>query len=326
MNSSELIQFSKELVGRAEGVALASDEIADYAEKSLNETPKISLCVVNELIMRCAVDPGISVAPGHERFGEPSIILAESNEWVVELLSWGKMVTAIHEHSNCGAFRTLDGLRLQMVFEFEEDPAILSDGTVRLGDLRCVKSEILIPGTTTKVLRRRNFIHGVWPIDNQAATLVFRRRGPNDSWSYLPKKMTYDSRFAERYLDARIRYLVDLSKYSMNLYAKALEEIFEKAPLAACIHLIPALGIAQGDEIFEKIVSICERRDRPFADALLNVVENDQLFRSIFQLRRSATTSDQHKVLAFMFYSKIIDERSALELMEILGLPSSIMA
>lgn len=281
---------------------------ADYAYNTLLSLPHISDELINELIYRCSIDPSIVASAGHENFGEPSIILGDANGWIAEIISWDTMVTSIHEHSNFGAFKTLNGSRIHFTFIFLEKKHINLDSTIKLGSLECASIEELPPGTTTKVLKRSDFIHSIWPISGRATTFVLRKKGPNDSWGYFPKSICYDVRLAENYINERIRYLKDLRRYSEKLYSDSLVRIFLTAPMAASVHLITSLGISKKDHFFTDLISASTERSEELARCLIETSEIDSFFGTIFLMRAKALYPEHQRALAFTFYSKFIPD------------------
>lgn len=317
MKTEDIISLAKEALNHAENVNPIGKDAAEFAKTTLEAFPKIKNSEIHDLIFGCAIDPCIVSGLANPRFGEPSIIISESENWVFEIISWRHMVTAIHEHSYYGAFKSLEGKRLHFTFSFEDSKTYLNDKSLKLGELICTGFSEIKEGEVNYILKEREFIHSVWPISKNCSTIVFRQKGPSNSWSYLPSQITYDERLAERFLFKRLRYLRDLQIYSENLYEKAVKKLIERSPLSVVVYLIMALNISTRDVLFCEIVDICRKRDLEFSKALKDMAEIDELFRDVYKLKRFITSEEESKKLAITFYSKFLDKMRIMEMLDI---------
>lgn len=317
MNTKKLISLSNKLLEEAESENPTGVEAALFAKAKIAQFPEIKNANVHELISDCAINPTIVSGLANPRFGEPSIIVSESDNWVFEVISWRHMVTAIHEHSYYGAFKALEGKRLHFTFSFEDTKAYPNDKSLKLGRLSCTGFEEIQTGEVNLILKEREFIHSVWPLSANCSTIVFRQKGPSNSWSYLPKKITYDERLAERYLKNRLRYLRDLQLYSSELYSKTLLKLIERAPYSVIVYLIMALNISVKDPLFMEIYKICSKRDFDFAEAVKEITDVDELFRDVYRLKTFSNSVDENKSLAATFYSKILDKQMVARMLPV---------
>jgi len=310
-----IIELAKSLLKEAEGLDLRGISAAKFAQEKLMHFPEFGNKYVHELIYKCAIDPSTVSGLANPRFGEPSIIVAESENWVFEVISWRYMVTAIHEHSYYGAFKSLEGKRLHFTFEFTDDLSFSDDRSLKLGLLNCIGMHEINAGEVNCILKEREFIHSVWPLSKNCSTVVLRQKGPSNSWSYLPNRITYDERLAERYLSKRLRYLEDLQLYSKELYDLAITKIVNRSPFSVVVYLIMALNITTKDKVFHEIYTIIEGRNKDFAEAMREMTEIDELFRDVYRLKRFSTSEDENRNLAIAFYSKILSKKNTLHLL-----------
>ncbi len=310
----DILAIARKCVTKAENERPHGIEAAYFAEEELGRLPIISNEDVMKFLSRCAVQPGIVKGLANPRFGQPSIIVDESESWVFELICWRTMVTAIHEHSYYGAFKTLEGDRLHFEFDFQENFQFPNDKSTKLGILSCTKLDLIKPGKVSKILKEREFIHSVWPVSNTACTFVLRQKGVSNSWSYLPNQITYDEILAERYLKNRLPYLVNLRLYSKEKFNSCLLLLFERSPFSVCIYLVLALGLSTEQRIFKMLIECLNARNKHFAEALIEITTIDEVFREAYNLKINASTREQQMNLGFLFYSKVLDSKSTIKL------------
>ncbi|HWZ95163.1 MAG TPA: hypothetical protein VNW30_08220 [Opitutaceae bacterium] len=108
-------------------------------------------------------------------FGEPPLVVYQTDAFYIEVLFWFPGPTSIHGHGFQGAFVVLDGFSIQVDYEFHEHTA--PEEGVRLGRLEPHGIEFIAPGKVCAILRGTGFIHSVTHLGNPSLTLVARTYG-----------------------------------------------------------------------------------------------------------------------------------------------------
>jgi len=270
----------------------------------------------DELLKDCIQHPDNVVGLANPRFGEPSILVHETANWVFEVIYWYDMVSAIHEHSYPGAFLAVSGRRLHLEFSYSSHLEVDRSSRTTIGSLECTSLSILDSGAVTRIRPFEAFIHAVWPLDSPCLTAVIRRKAPRISRSYLPStslSVRFDERLAEAETIPRLPYLRSLRRLSGDrAFLTALISGTQSLSPAGLIYLAVALEL-RPEEIEESTWSeLLDRRyGCDFALALREVCRTDALFRSLYRLKPAAISAHENAALAQLFFSQIIGHRNA---------------
>lgn len=148
-------------------------------------------------------------------FGEPPLILFQTEEFYIEVLPWLDGTVTVHQHGFSGAFQVLEGSSLHSVYSFTEREQY-GDFLVR-GDLQLRQVEVLHRGDVRSIESGNKFIHAAFHLERPSVTIVVRTRplrlfgGPQFSFSRATGT-GWDPFHKPELLEKRIHLLRTLAK------------------------------------------------------------------------------------------------------------------
>lgn len=105
-------------------------------------------------------------------FGDPPITLFVAPRFYIDVYFWLEGTTAIHQHSFCGAFQVLMGSSIHSWYEFAAHERINS--FVETGEMSLKLCELLEIGDVKEIRAGRQYIHGLFHLDQPSATITVR--------------------------------------------------------------------------------------------------------------------------------------------------------
>jgi len=162
----------------------AFPEIAANALKSANLPAQVSAWDVIEWTMNQTVLPDQKDLPG--KFGDPPITIYNSPRFHVDVYFWLEGTTAIHQHAFCGAFQVLLGSSIHSWYEFDRTEAV--NTFTELGNINLKLCELLSVGDVQPINAGRQYIHGLFHLEQPSATIVVRT---HKSPMFLPQFSYY---------------------------------------------------------------------------------------------------------------------------------------
>ncbi|MBS1798097.1 MAG: hypothetical protein JSS81_30050 [Acidobacteria bacterium] len=120
------------------------------------------------------------------RFGDPPITIYNSPRFHIDVYFWLEGTTAIHQHAFGGAFQVLMGSSIHSWYEFERSESV--NVFTELGTLRLKLCELLSVGDVQAIPPGKQYIHGLFHLDQPSATLIVRT---HKSPMYLPQYAYY---------------------------------------------------------------------------------------------------------------------------------------
>lgn len=105
-------------------------------------------------------------------FGDPPITIYNSPRFRIGVYFWLEGTTAIHQHGFCGAFQALHGSSIHSWYEFEVQQKI--NAFTEIGEIKLKLCELLSIGDVQKIAAGRQYIHGLFHLDQPSATIVVR--------------------------------------------------------------------------------------------------------------------------------------------------------
>lgn len=115
-------------------------------------------------------------------FGDPPITVYNSPRFHIDVYFWLEGTTAIHQHSFCGAFQVLHGASIHSWYEFDVREKI--NAFTEIGEMNLKLCELLEKGDVQEILAGRQYIHGLFHLEQPSATIVVRT---HKSPLYLPQ-------------------------------------------------------------------------------------------------------------------------------------------
>lgn len=149
------------------------DEFPNIAEQALNEAnlpEKVSAWEIIEWTLKQTNLPDQRDLEG--KFGDPPITLYNAPRFHIDVYFWLEGTTAIHQHSFCGAFQVLHGSSIHSWYEFKKHESV--NIFTEIGDTSLKTVELLEVGDIQKILAGRQYIHGLFHLEQPSATIVVR--------------------------------------------------------------------------------------------------------------------------------------------------------
>jgi len=171
-------------------------EIAAEALREANLPAKVTAWEVVEWAMAQTVLPDQKDLPG--RFGDPPITIHNSPRFHIDVYFWIEGTTAIHQHAFCGAFQVLHGSSIHSWYEFDRSEAI--NTFTEIGNINLRLCELLTVGDVQTINAGRQYIHGLFHLEQPSATIVVRtHRSPLHlpQFSYYKPFLAIDPFFEE---------------------------------------------------------------------------------------------------------------------------------
>lgn len=171
-------------------------EIAAEALRAANLPARLSAWEVIEWTMRETFLPEQRDLSG--KFGDPPITLYNGPRFYIDVYFWLEGTTAIHQHSFCGAFQVLLGSSIHSWYEFDRSEAI--NAFTELGNMNLKLCELLSVGDVQPINAGRQYIHGLFHLEQPSATIVVRtHKSPLflPQFSYFKPHLAIDPFFEE---------------------------------------------------------------------------------------------------------------------------------
>jgi hypothetical protein len=187
----------------------AFPEIAANALKSANLPAQVSAWDVIEWTMNQTVLPDQKDLSG--KFGDPPITIYNSPRFHIDVYFWLEGTTAIHQHAFCGAFQVLMGSSIHSWYEFDRQDAV--NTFTELGNINLKLCELLSVGDVQPINAGRQYIHGLFHLEQPSATIVVRtHKSPMflPQFSYYKPFLAIDPFFEEANTTKKIQCLTTL--------------------------------------------------------------------------------------------------------------------
>jgi len=108
----------------------------------------------------------------HSSFGEPPLVVYQTESFFMELLFWFPSATSIHAHAFSGAFAVLSGHSIEVEYEFHEE--VHRGEIASIGRLEPRSLAFISPGVVHSINASPSSIHRVVHLGNPSLTLVAR--------------------------------------------------------------------------------------------------------------------------------------------------------
>jgi hypothetical protein len=280
--------------------------IAAAALKEANLPKKVSAWDVIEWAMGEIYLPPQRDLPG--KFGDPPITIYISPRFHIDVYYWLEGTTSIHQHGFCGAFQVLHGSSIHSWYDFEvrEKLNIFTE----VGDIKLKICELLNVGDVQEILAGKQYIHGLFHLDQPSATIVVRTHlSPlhHPQYSYRKPFLAIDPFFEEPNTIKKMQCLSMLVRAKHPDLDRYISEWLEIADFHTTYHILGAAKSFyqhnQFDKIFhletaqsryEKIFEIVKKRHGKLADIFPPIFEQDEMVNTIVQ-QRSFVPDPEHR-------------------------------
>jgi predicted metal-dependent enzyme (double-stranded beta helix superfamily) len=229
-------------------------------------------------------------------FGEPEIVAYSHPRFYIQLLFWMDGTTAIHQHEFSGAFHVLRGSSISAHYAFEKARSITP--SMRIGQVRMKKIEILETGRTLPIVSGPKTIHSLFHLDSPSITVVVRTQhdpGTGPQLNYLPPHLAIDPHHSDLLTLRRTQLLDVLEQTDDPGYAEWVTRLiadldFERGffVLRHCMSHLQQLN--DWDEAIEAF----ENRHKALAAGVAATL-HEEARRDIIKGLRSTITDPDHR-------------------------------
>jgi len=264
---------------------LAFPEIAAEALKKANLTAKVSAWEVIEWTLQQTYLPEQRDLKGN--FGDPPITLYNSPRFHIDVYFWLEGTTAIHQHSFCGAFQVLMGSSIHSWYEFERSEAV--NTFTEIGNINLKLCELLSVGDVQAIQAGRQYIHGLFHLEQPSATIVVRtHKSPMflPQFSYYKPFLAIDPFFEEANVTKKMQCVTALIRARHPRADEFIADWLRTADFQTSFQILSALrGYLRSNQV-DQLFNLSAPQNR--FDVLLEVVrerhgERANVFPKVFE-------------------------------------------
>jgi len=223
--------------------------IAAEALEEANLPDKVSAWEVIDWTLKQAVLPEQRDVRGS--FGDPPITLFNSSRFHIDVYFWLEGTTAIHQHAFCGAFQVMHGSSIHSHYEFE--PSEKLNFFTEIGAMNLKTVEYLEVGKVRRIAAGREYIHGLFHLDQPSATIVVRtHRSPLSlpQFSYYKPSLAVDPFFEEPNATKKMQCLTALIRSNHPDTDKYIGELLDAADFQTTFTILSKVRVfLQGNQL-----------------------------------------------------------------------------
>lgn len=247
-------------------------------------------------------------------FGDPPITVYNSPRFHIDVYFWLQGTTALHQHAFCGAFQVMHGSSIHSHYEFEPRERI--NTFTEIGDMNLKTVELLEVGKVRKILAGREYIHGLFHLEQPSATIVVRtHRSPLHlpQYAYHKPYLAIDPFFDEPNTTKKLQCVTALIRTKHPDTARLVTEFLEASDFQTSFKILSSvknlLQKNQIDEIFnlnasqnqfDAFLEVVERRHGERAKVLREVFAHQEIIEEILKRRSYVTEPEQRFFLALL--------------------------
>lgn len=281
-------------------------EIAAQSLREAHLPEKVSAWEVIKWTMRETQLPEQKDLRGN--FGDPPITIYNSPRFHIDVYFWLEGTTTIHQHAFCGAFQVLLGSSLHSWYEFERQESI--NVFTEIGNINLKLCELLDVGDVLAINAGRDYIHGLFHLEQPSATIVVRtHKSPlfQPQFSYHKPFLAIDPFFEEANTIKKMQAITALIRSKHPDTDKLIGEWLEIADFQTSFTILSNIRHFLQSNKMDEIFNLGESKNR--FDALLQITlerhgERANIFPKVFAHqakvdeivnRRSYITEPEHR-------------------------------
>jgi len=242
------------------------------------------------------------------KFGDPPITLYNSPRFHVDVYFWLEGTTAIHQHGFCGAFQVLHGSSLHSWYDFERREKI--NIFTEIGDIKLKSCKLLEVGDVQEIWAGRQYIHGLFHLDQPSATIVVRtHRSPLavPQYNYEKPHLAIDPFFEEPSIIKKLQALTALIRARHPETDRWIIEWLETADFQTSFAILAKvksyLNFSGIDEVFnlsdsqnrfERFLDVTRKRHGELAEVFPKIFRHQDKLNQILR-QRSYVTNPEHR-------------------------------
>ena len=241
-------------------------------------------------------------------FGDPPITIYNSPRFFIDVYFWLEGTTSIHQHAFCGAFQVLHGSSLHSWYEFEKSESI--NTFTEIGNINLKLCELLNVGDCLAIKAGREYIHGLFHLEQPSATIVVRtHKSPMflPQYNYHKPFLAIDPFFEEANTTKKLQVITALIRAKHPETDKFIGEWLEKADfqtsftiLSNIRHLLQSneidqlFNLGESENRFDLLLKITIKRHGEraniFPKVFAHLIKTDEIVR-----RRAVITEPEHR-------------------------------
>lgn len=242
------------------------------------------------------------------RFGDPPITLYNSPRFHIDIYFWLNGTTSIHQHAFCGAFQVILGSSIHSHYDFDLQEVV--NRFTEIGDLNLEGCELLKVGDVRKILAGRDFIHGLFHLDQPSATVVVRTHlSPLHlpQFDYRKPFLAIDPFFEEPTAIKKLQTISMVLRVKHPEADRMVADLLENADfqttftilsnikhLLGSNHIEHFFQVAGTENRYEKLFEIVRRRHGSLAEMLPKIFDAQEKLNDIIT-RRNYVTNPEHR-------------------------------
>ena len=286
--------------------------IAAEALEAANLPQKVLAWEVIEWTLQQTVLPEQRDLAG--RFGDPPITLFNSARFHIDVYFWLEGTTAIHQHAFCGAFQVMHGSSIHSHYEFEPNEKL--NFFTEIGKMNLKTVEYLDVGKIRKIAAGRQYIHGLFHLDQPSATIVVRtHRTPMDlpQFSYYKPSLAIDPFFEEPNTTKKLQCLTALTRTNHPDTDRHIGEMLNESDFQTSFTILSKVrGFLQGNQLdqmfntgasekrFDALLEIVKKRNGARAEVFPKVFAHQDKVGEIIKRRNFVKESEHRFFLALL--------------------------
>jgi hypothetical protein len=240
------------------------------------------------------------------RFSDLPITIARFPRFHIDVYYWYDGVTAIHQHSFCGAFQVFEGSSLHSNYEFEVEEKL--NFFSEIGKIKLNQVQLLKKGDVREIADGKRFIHSLFHLDQPSVTLIVRTvRTPLSypQFSYRKPDLAIDPYFEDPNVVKKVQVAVMLIRMQREDADKQIADLLRNSDLLVCYHILvnvrPYLAGNQLEKTFRisqnrftNLIGVVQERHGKSAESLPQIFAEEQKVEEIAG-RRSLITDAEHR-------------------------------
>lgn len=244
----------------------------------------------------------------YAKFADPPITLYNSPRFHIDVYFWLEGTTAIHQHAFCGAFQVLHGSSLHSWYDFQRSESI--NTFTEIGGINLKLCEILHVGDVQPIWAGKQYIHGLFHLEQPSATIVVRtHKSPMflPQFSYHKPFLAIDPFFEEPTALKKLQSITALIRSRHPETDKYISGLLEKSDFQTSFQILSTVRHYLQSNQVDQMFNLGAGANR--FDALLDVVRNRhgeraEIFPKVFAhqakvdeivKRRSYITEPEHR-------------------------------
>lgn len=284
----------------------AFPSLAADALRRANLPSKISAWDVIEWTLRETELPPQKDPTGS--FGDPPITLFVAPRFYIDIYFWLAGTTAIHQHSFCGAFQVLTGSSIHSWYEFTTRERI--NTFVETGEMGLKLCELLEIGDVKEIRAGRQYIHGLFHLDQPSATIAVRtEKSPLflPQFTYHKPFLAIDPFFRHETTTKKLQSISALFRANHPEADRMVNELLKASDFQTGFEVLSTIhgllrpnkidemfNLARPAERFRSFLETMRRRHGEKADRLPAVFDHLEMVNEIIR-RRSFVTDPEHR-------------------------------